>query len=336
MKLYLIRHGVAEERGEAWADDAKRPLTQDGMSKLRKAARALRNLGVVLDVIVTSPLVRTRQTAEALAASFREPPPIVNSQALTPTGTLNAVIEELAKQSHRRKKIAVVGHEPGIGELAGRLLGLRKALEFRKGAIARIDVAALPLAGPGQLRWFLTRARPLHDAGGHIVRWFGSSTNIDERRRNDDFREMFLGILGHDLRNPLSTILMTSRLLAVLPDTPDAITRKLARVTSSGVRMQRMIEQLLDLTRARLTDGIPVQIPPEALDLSPIVARIVDEIRAANPARAIEMSVDGACMLPVDADRGGVGAQAKRAAIRIAMQGRGSLAQRGERLRGGV
>src|SRR5436190_912274 len=161
-----------------------------------------------------------------------------------------------------------------------------------------------PLRGAdGELRWFLTRARPLHDAGGHIVRWFGSSTNIDERRRNDDFREMFLGILGHDLRNPLSTILMTSRLLAVLPDTPDAITRKLARVTSSGVRMQRMIEQLLDLTRARLTDGIPVQIPPEALDLSPIVARIVDEIRAANPARAIEMSVDGACMVPVDADR---------------------------------
>ena len=155
-ELYLIRHGVAAERGENYPDDTKRPLTSKGIHRLRQEGKALVALDVTFDVILTSPLVRTRQTAEALAASFREPPPIVNSQALTPTGTLNAVIEELAKQSHRRKKIAVVGHEPGIGELAGRLLGLRKALEFRKGAIARIDVAALPLAGPGQLRWFLT------------------------------------------------------------------------------------------------------------------------------------------------------------------------------------
>jgi phosphohistidine phosphatase len=155
-ELYLIRHGVAAERGENFPDDTKRPLTSKGVHRLRQEGKALVALDVTFDVILTSPLVRTRQTAEALAASFRELPPIVNSQALTPTGTLNAVIEELAKQSHRRKKIAVVGHEPGIGELAGRLLGLRKALEFRKGAIARIDVAALPLAGPGQLRWFLT------------------------------------------------------------------------------------------------------------------------------------------------------------------------------------
>ena len=64
-----------------------------------------------------------------------------------------------------------------------------------------------PLRGAdGTFRWFLTRVEPLHDAGGRIVRWFGSNTNIDERRRNDDFRETFLGILGHDLRNPLSTI----------------------------------------------------------------------------------------------------------------------------------
>ena len=65
-------------------------------------------------------------------------------------------MDELAKQSHRRKKIAIVGHEPGIGELAARLMGLRKAIEFKKGAICRIDVAALPPTGNGQLKWFLT------------------------------------------------------------------------------------------------------------------------------------------------------------------------------------
>ena len=155
-ELYLIRHGLAAERGENYPDDAKRPLTSKGIQRLRQEGKALVALDVTFDVILTSPLVRTRQTAEALAATFRDAPPIVNTQALAPGGTHNAIMEELAKQSHRRKKIALVGHEPGIGELAARLLGLRKALEFKKGAIAQIDVTALPMAGPGQLRWFMT------------------------------------------------------------------------------------------------------------------------------------------------------------------------------------
>ena len=78
----------------------------------------------------------------------------LSKSILAPTRE-NAIIEELSKQ-HRRHHIAMVGHEPGIGELAGRLLGSRRPLEFKKGAICRIDVAALPPAGPGQLRWFLT------------------------------------------------------------------------------------------------------------------------------------------------------------------------------------
>jgi phosphohistidine phosphatase len=155
-ELYLIRHGVAAERGENYPDDTKRPLTARGIEKLRREGKALVALDVTFDVILTSPLVRTRQTADTLAASFRAAPPIVNTTALAPGGTHNAVIEELAKQGHRRKKIALIGHEPGMGELASRLIGLRKPLEFKKGAICRIDVAALPPTGPGQLRWFVT------------------------------------------------------------------------------------------------------------------------------------------------------------------------------------
>ena len=83
-QLYLIRHGVAEERGEAWPDDAKRPLTQDGMAKLRQAARALARLDVALDVIVTSPLVRTRQTAEIIAGGLNPHPNIVAADSLAP------------------------------------------------------------------------------------------------------------------------------------------------------------------------------------------------------------------------------------------------------------
>lgn len=164
-ELYLIRHGLAAERGETYPDDTKRPLTSRGIQRLKRQAKALNELDVSFDVILASPLVRTRQTAEALASVMRVPPPIVNAPALAPGGAHNAIVDELAAQSHRRKKIAIVGHEPGIGELAARLLGLRKPLEFKKGGMCRIDVTALPPTGPGQLRWFVT-PRILRKIGG--------------------------------------------------------------------------------------------------------------------------------------------------------------------------
>ena len=154
-ELYLIRHGIAEVRSDAWPDDTKRPLTDEGMSRLRKAARSLARLGVSFDVILTSPLVRTHQTAEIVAAAFSPKPPIVNVDALAPDGSTAAVIAEL--ENHvKRTRIAIVGHEPGIGELGARLIGTRHEMEFKKGAIARIDVDQLPPKGPGTLRWFIS------------------------------------------------------------------------------------------------------------------------------------------------------------------------------------
>jgi PAS domain S-box-containing protein len=161
-----------------------------------------------------------------------------------------------------------------------------------------------PLRGAdGVFRWFLTRVKPLHDAEGQIVRWFGSNTNIDERRRNDDFKETFVGVLGHDLRNPLNTVLMTSRILTARTDTPIHIRTMLERVTSSGARMQRMIEQLLDLTRARLTEGIPITLSADEVNLNPIVAKIVEEVRAAHPECCFELKTHGDCLARIDPDR---------------------------------
>lgn len=154
-ELYLIRHGLAEAQGEAWPDDAKRPLTAEGMAKLRKSARGLARLGVCFDVIVTSPLVRTRQTAEVLAGAFDPKPHIVTAESLGPGGTPAAVLADLEKHA-KRERVALVGHEPGIGELAARLTGSRHPFPFKKGGICRIDVEGLPPSGPGDLRWLLT------------------------------------------------------------------------------------------------------------------------------------------------------------------------------------
>lgn len=155
IELYLIRHGIAAQRGEEWPDDGKRPLTHKGIARMRREAQALDALGVSFDQIITSPLVRTRQTADAIAQGLGTKPPVALSDALAPGGTTAAAIEELGKFS-RRRRIAIVGHEPNIGELAAKLIGARAALEFKKGAICRIDVETLPPARPGHLRWFAT------------------------------------------------------------------------------------------------------------------------------------------------------------------------------------
>jgi len=153
-QLYLIRHGVAAERGDDYPDDTKRPLTAEGMSKLRKQAKALDALGVSVDVIISSPLVRTRQTAEIIAKGLKGRPPIVFSDALAPEGTPDAVIQELAKHA-KKSAVALVGHEPNLGELAAQLIEARRSLEFKKGGICRIDFEAFPPKGAGSLRFFL-------------------------------------------------------------------------------------------------------------------------------------------------------------------------------------
>jgi phosphohistidine phosphatase len=153
-ELYLIRHGIAEARSDAWPDDSKRPLTADGMTRVRKQARGLARLGVSFDVILTSPFVRTRQTAEIVADAFDPRPHLMPTDALTPDGTYAMVLADLAKHA-RRTRIALVGHEPAIGELAARLIGSRYPIPFKKGAVCCLAVDALPPAGPGELRWFL-------------------------------------------------------------------------------------------------------------------------------------------------------------------------------------
>lgn len=155
LELYLIRHGLAADRGEEYPDDSKRPLTSDGIAALRKEARALANLDVTFDQIIASPLVRTKQTAEVFAQILPGKPPITLSDSLAPAGTPSAVFQELARHM-RKPRVALVGHEPNIGELAARLIGARSPLAFKKGAICRIDFEVFPPKGTGELRWFIT------------------------------------------------------------------------------------------------------------------------------------------------------------------------------------
>jgi len=154
LELYLIRHGLAAERGPQYPDDSKRPLTKPGITSLTREAKALDELGIGFDLILTSPLVRTRQTADVFAETLNRKPPVVTSDALAPSGTPAAVIHEIEKHA-KKARIALVGHEPNIGELTARLIGARTPVEFKKGAICRVDFDVLPSKGVGYLRWLL-------------------------------------------------------------------------------------------------------------------------------------------------------------------------------------
>jgi phosphohistidine phosphatase len=154
LELYLIRHGIAADRGDDYPDDSKRPLTNNGIARLRQEAKGLDALGVAFDQIISSPLTRSKQTAEVFAESMKSKPPIATIDALAPAGTPSAVLQELAKYA-KKTRIALVGHEPNLGELAAKLIGARAPLEFKKGAICRIDFEQVPPKGVGQLRWHL-------------------------------------------------------------------------------------------------------------------------------------------------------------------------------------
>jgi phosphohistidine phosphatase len=153
-RLYLIRHGLAAARGDAYPDDGKRPLTGRGVAGLRREARGLAALGVTLDQVLTSPLVRARQTAELMATDLGAAP-VANVASLAPGGKYQDVLDDLARYA-RRTHVALVGHEPDISELARRLLGVRGAMPFKKGAVCCIEFDALPPTRPGHLLWFAT------------------------------------------------------------------------------------------------------------------------------------------------------------------------------------
>ena len=153
-ELYLVRHAVAADRGSEWPDDTKRPLTERGISRFKEVVKGLRRLEVEIDEIFTSPLIRTHQTAELLAAGLEGKPPVKILDALAPGHTSGAVMTQLAKVAKRRR-VALVGHEPDLGELAAHLIGAGRALTFKKGGVCRIDVGSLSARRAGSLVWFV-------------------------------------------------------------------------------------------------------------------------------------------------------------------------------------
>ncbi|HEY2803601.1 MAG TPA: histidine phosphatase family protein [Actinomycetota bacterium] len=157
MDLYLVRHALAHDRSsERWPNDADRPLTPEGEKAFLAAARGLKQVARVPDIVLSSSFARAWRTAELLTqgAGWPEPESFRPLEADRPA---TEVVPGLASYAGHRR-VALVGHEPGMGELAWLLLeGSAKedVIRFKKGAVARIDAGDPPAAGGGVLRWLI-------------------------------------------------------------------------------------------------------------------------------------------------------------------------------------
>ena len=152
--LYIVRHAIAAERGDDWPDDSKRPLTDAGINRFKEAVEGLAWLNVGIDEIFTSPLVRAKQTATLLANGLGNKTSVKTLDALAPGHSATQVMSELSRAA-KRHRIALVGHEPGLGELAAHLIGSPRALPFKKGGVCLIAIQGLTSRRAGELIWFL-------------------------------------------------------------------------------------------------------------------------------------------------------------------------------------
>lgn len=152
MQLFLLRHGQAEDR-RAGGTDFDRALTAEGRAELARIARGLRRLEVVPDVILSSPLVRARQTAAIVA-------PVLGCEVEIVDGLASgAGFDDILRVIEARSTagfLMLTGHEPDLSTAAALLAGAPAgSLVLKKAGLIRVDLYGPPRAGAGRLRWLL-------------------------------------------------------------------------------------------------------------------------------------------------------------------------------------
>ncbi len=155
MEIYLFRHGIAEDRAPS-GRDADRRLTDEGRQRLRRVLERAHAAEVSPSLILSSPYKRALETAEIAARELGYEGKIVRTESLAPDSSPSEVWTEI--RGHRDEKaILLAGHEPLFSAMLAYLLGSTHTMvEFKKGALVRIDVASLGAEPKGVLQWMLT------------------------------------------------------------------------------------------------------------------------------------------------------------------------------------
>ena len=160
----------------------------------------------------------------------------------------------------------------------------------------------------GTYRWHLARALAQIDTDGAILQWFGTNTDMDELTRARDelheraaFERQVIGIVSHDLRNPLDAIGVGSALMLKRGKLDEAQQKVMRRLAASATRAGRMVRDFLDFTQARGSGHLPVS--RAETNLAEIARQVFDEVHLMHPARSGRVEHTGEATALLDPDR---------------------------------
>jgi PAS domain S-box-containing protein len=161
---------------------------------------------------------------------------------------------------------------------------------------------------PGGRHYWLTGYYPVLSEDGCILGLGAVVVDITDQKRSEErlretaeFRERFMSIVSHDLRNPLNAILLSATALLRSDDLGERHVRGVRRIVTSAERMKRMISDLLDFARGRLGGGIPITL--RTFDLGMLCREVVEELEAGRPGREVTLELEGDLRGTWDADR---------------------------------
>jgi phosphohistidine phosphatase len=173
MNLYLLRHGIAvDPSAPDFANDAERPLTPKGRRRLRQIAEAMGALKISFDLILSSPYVRARQTAEIVTKALKRKKKLKFTEELTPGGNPRSVIQQLNDLRPRPKNVLLVGHEPYLSKLIALLTAGNTSMEIdlKKGSLCKLETESLRYARCATLVCLLAPRHLALMAGKHPAR----------------------------------------------------------------------------------------------------------------------------------------------------------------------
>ena len=159
MELYLLRHGIAVEHGTpGFETDAARTLTPKGRRQLRQTAAAMKKIDLPFDLILSSPLLRAKQTAEIIAEKLKRTKRLKFSDELKPDGSVKNLFRQLNELKSAPESILLVGHEPDMSRMISLLIsgGDNATIDFRKGGLCKLEADILRAGRCATLAWLLT------------------------------------------------------------------------------------------------------------------------------------------------------------------------------------
>lgn len=158
MDLYLLRHAIAAEAGIGnLTADSERPLTEEGKKRMVRIARAMRKLGLSFDLILSSPYLRARETADVVAVEFGLENALELTPYLEPGQKLERIVSLVRTRSKDSPAILLVGHEPALSALIAVLLGgdTSIGITMKKAGLCRLRVDSLRYGKCATLEWLL-------------------------------------------------------------------------------------------------------------------------------------------------------------------------------------